>query len=334
MMPKLPFSKKDIFKLATQNFEQTALDLFRFQAVQNPVYRTYLTNLNVDASKIDRLDQIPFLPIRFFKSHRVLIDGIETEKVFTSSGTTDISERSQHFLSDLAFYEWSSQEIFESIYGKLSELQLFALLPSYLERDGSSLIFMVDSFMKKAQLNSAYFLYEYEKLKEALDQANPEKPILLLGVTFALLDFAHFLSQHYPTYFLPKQTIVMETGGMKGRKKELIRSEVHHLLQEAFKVPTIHSEYGMTELLSQAYSVGNGRFVCPPTMRIILRDINDPFTLGMESGGINVIDLANVESCAFIETQDLGKIYEDGGFEVLGRFDYSDVRGCNLLVIT
>ncbi|AFM03567.1 Acyl-protein synthetase, LuxE [Bernardetia litoralis DSM 6794] len=351
-------------------FEKKALELFYFQSKYNPVYNEYIEKLNINSLEISSIYDIPFLPIRFFKSHNVQIEGVKTSQIFTSSGTTDQTQRSKHAISDLHFYEKSSQFIFEEIYkeyGKLSDFQIFALLPSYLERDGSSLIYMVDYFLKNAQANSNYFLYDYEKLKNELEKAtliNPTKPILLLGVTFALLDFADFLNENYPNYSLPKtkqfekntiknEIIVMETGGMKGRKKEMVREEVHQVLKNAFGVSAIDSEYGMTELLSQGYALKNIEeenteiwFQTPSYLKVIIRDTNDPFDLKnieyldnnknnseIQSGAINVIDLANVESCAFIETQDLGKINQKGEFQVLGRFDYSDVRGCNLLVL-
>ncbi|WP_375562440.1 acyl transferase [Bernardetia sp. OM2101] len=375
--------KESIFSIPKNDFEafeKKTLELFYFQSKYNPVYKQYLEKLNIDslkANSIKSIYDIPFLPIRFFKSHNVQIEGVKTNQIFTSSGTSDQTNRSKHAISDLHFYEKSSQFIFEELYkeyGKLNDFQIFALLPSYLERDGSSLIYMVDYFLKNAQSNSNYFLYDYEKLKNELEKAalkNPKKPVLLLGVTFALLDFADFLTENYPNYSLPKtqqfeentiknEIIVMETGGMKGRKKEMVREEVHSVLKKAFGVSAIDSEYGMTELLSQGYALKNTNqnnlknnnenteiwFQTPSCLKIIIRDTNDPFDLKkiesmnnsisnhqIQSGAINVIDLANVESCAFIETQDLGKINAKGEFQVLGRFDYSDVRGCNLLVI-
>ncbi|WP_338814419.1 acyl transferase [Bernardetia sp. Wsw4-3y2] len=366
--------KESIFSIPKNDFEafeNKALELFYFQSEYNPVYKQYIEKLNINPSEINSIYKIPFLPIRFFKSHTVQIEGVKTNQIFTSSGTTDLTQRSKHAISDLHFYEKSSQFIFEELYkeyGQLSDFQIFALLPSYLERDGSSLIYMVDYFLKNAQPNSNYFLYDYEKLKNELEKAsitNPTKPILLLGVTFALLDFADFLKEKYPNYCLPKtkrfesleptltkknEIIVMETGGMKGRKKEMVREEVHHILKTAFGVSAIDSEYGMTELLSQGYAIKNLEknnlddneiwFQTPSYLKIIIRDTNDPFELKnieneseIQSGAINVIDLANVESCAFIETQDLGKINAKGEFQVLGRFDYSDVRGCNLLIL-
>jgi hypothetical protein len=377
--------KESIFSIPKNDFEafeKKALELFYFQSKYNPVYKEYLEKLNIDSSKIDLITSIydiPFLPIRFFKSQNIQIEGVKTNQIFTSSGTSDQTNRSKHAISDLNFYEKSSQFIFEELYkeyGNLNDFQIFALLPSYLERDGSSLIYMVDYFLQHAQPNSNYFLYDYEKLKNELEKAsitNPTKPILLLGVTFALLDFADFLKEKYPNYSLPKtqqfenlgekrniknEIIVMETGGMKGRKKEMVRQEVHSILKDAFGVSAIDSEYGMTELLSQGYALKNTEqnnldknenteiwFQTPSYLKIIIRDTNDPFDLKnteeldngnkseIQSGAINVIDLANIESCAFIETQDLGKINAKGEFQVLGRFDYSDVRGCNLLVI-
>ncbi len=380
--------KESIFSIPKNDFtafKKKALELFHFQSKYNPIYKEYIEKLNVNPAEIKSIYEIPFLPIRFFKSHNVQVEGVKTNQIFTSSGTGNQNERSKHAISDLHFYEISSQFIFEEIYaayGKLNDFQIFALLPSYLERDGSSLIYMVDYFLKNAQPNSNYFLYDYEKLKTELEKAvitNPTKPVLLLGVTFALLDFADFLNENYPNYQLPKtkqfddlekknvknEIIVMETGGMKGRKKEMVREEVHQILKTAFRVSAIDSEYGMTELLSQGYAIKNTEknnidkngksnqelnteiwFQTPSYLKIIIRDTNDPFDLKnfennesninlseIQSGAINVIDLANVESCGFIETQDLGKINQKGEFQVLGRFDYSDVRGCNLLVL-
>jgi len=273
--------KESIFSIPKNDFkafEKKALELFYFQSKYNPVYKKYIEKLNINPSEINSIYKIPFLPIRFFKSHNVQIEGVKTTQIFTSSGTTNMTQRSKHAISDLHFYEKSSQFIFEELYqeyGKLSDFQIFALLPSYLERDGSSLIYMVDYFLKNAQPNSNYFLYDYDKLKDELEKAvitNPTKPILLLGVTFALLDFADFLKENYPNYELPKtkqfddlagksnlknEIIVMETGGMKGRKKEMVREEVHQILKNTFGVSAIDSEYGMTELLSQGYAIKN-----------------------------------------------------------------------------
>lgn len=326
-----------IFAWTTQpkpeDFEQTALAYFRHQATFGPVYRQYLNIIGKESGNVRNLADIPFLPIEFFKSREILCDSSESRKVeivFSSSGTTG-AQASRHVILDLELYRKSFRTAFSHFYGGAENRVLLALLPSYQERTGSSLIFMVDDLIQQSNHpESGYFLDDHERLHETLQALKQRRtPTLLLGVTYALLDYAEAYSiQNF------EELIVMETGGMKGRRREMVREEVHQILGKAFDLPTIHSEYGMTELLSQAYSTGNGRFRCPPWMQIQIRDINDPFSLlgPGRTGGINIIDLANFYSCSFIATQDLGRVYEDGTFEVLGRFDHSDIRGCNLLV--
>lgn len=333
-------------------FESLALAVFRYQAVHNPVYRAYLSHLNCQPERVDNLRQVPFMPIGFFKTHTVLtgIDTttpahFETTLTFASSGTTG-EQTSRHIVPDSALYQAVSTRIFEQMYGPLRDFHILALLPSYLERNNSSLVYMVQQFMAQTgHLQSAdlaasgFYLHNHTELTERLTQLigqDDGKKILLIGVTFGLLDWAESSSDVSKLGQSPR-LIVMETGGMKGRRRELLREEVHEILMEQLGVPTIHSEYGMTELLSQAYSMGKGVFKAGPTMRILLRDINDPFCFYPDdytrTGGINVIDLANLDSCSFIETQDLGQyVGGDGAFRVIGRFDNSDVRGCNLMI--
>ncbi|WP_257668046.1 acyl transferase [Parapedobacter tibetensis] len=319
-----------IFSISSAvEFEETCLEIFAFQAAHCSVYTEYLSLLGILPGTITRVEDIPFLPIELFKNHHVTASIQEPQIVFSSSGTTG-STQSKHYVVDVAIYEQSFREAFERFYGYPENIAILALLPAYAEREGSSLIYMVDDLIRHSiHPLSGYFLYNHDELHHTLHglKASGTKTILL-GVTYALLDFV----EHYEIDF--PNLIVMETGGMKGKRREMIREQVHHLLCEGFHVNTIHSEYGMTELLSQAYSQGKGFFHCPPWMKISIRDTNDPFTLlpAGRTGAINVIDLANVHSCSFIATQDLGKAYSDDSFEVLGRFDQSDIRGCNLLV--
>ncbi|SFC70845.1 Acyl-protein synthetase, LuxE [Parapedobacter composti] len=312
-----------------QAFEAVCMAVFHYQARHCAIYREYLSLLGIVPETIHRSEDIPFLPIEFFKSHQVISGNELPQVVFSSSGTTG-SLQSRHYVTDLTVYQRSFRTAFERFYGRPDDMAILALLPAYAEREGSSLIYMVDDLIKRSRHPlSGYFLYNHGELKQALESTRTSATTtLLIGVTFALLDFV----ENHPVDF-PALT-VMETGGMKGRRKEMIREEVHERLCTGFNVSAIHSEYGMTELLSQAYSHGGGLFRCPPWMRIHIRDTNDPFTLlpTGRTGAINIIDLANVHSCAFIATQDLGKIHADGRFEVLGRFDQSDIRGCNLLV--
>ena len=311
-----------------EQFNKTALQVFKYQAKKCTVYRDFIAGLNIVPGDINTIEAIPFLPIEFFKAHAVVSNATPPEVVFTSSGTTGLIT-SSHNVTDVSWYNKSFRKSFELFYGDIKSFTVLALLPSYLEREGSSLIYMAaDLIQQSDNPDSGFFLYNHDELYNQLKkQQGAQKPTLLIGVTFALLDFIENHSINFP------QLIVMETGGMKGRRKEMIREELHQQLCTGFGVSAIHSEYGMTELLSQAYSMGNGIFYCPPWMKIIVRDTNDPMTIIEDKiGGINVIDLANINSCSFIATQDLGKVYADNSFEVLGRFDNSDIRGCNLLI--
>lgn len=325
----------NIFNIKTdQEFRRMALDIFRYQAENNIVYKQYLQSLRISAEQIDQIEQIPFIPVEFFKSFEVITGSILDEhqsKLYTSSGTTG-QITSKHYVKDVSVYEKSFTKAFELFYGNISEYCILALLPSYLEREGSSLVYMADDLIKKSKHHeSGFYLHNYDELILTLQNLQDKKQkTLLLGVTYALLDVV----EQFPLFRGGNNLIVMETGGMKGKRKEMIREELHAVLCEGFGVNVIHSEYGMTELLSQAYSKGNGVFNCPPWMKILIRDTNDPFSYlhHGRTGGINVIDLANIHSCSFIATQDLGKTSPNNSFEVLGRFDNSDIRGCNLLV--
>lgn len=321
----------DIFEIGSKKeFEKTALKVFRFQYDNNLVYQQFCQLLRKDKTNVKRIEEIPFLPIQFFKSHAVLSSSETIQTTFTSSGTTGMAT-SRHHVTDLTYYEESFRLGFRQFYGNIEDYVILALLPSYLERDGSSLIYMVDDLIKHSNNpESGFYLNNYQALTEKLIRLDQEgQNIILIGVTYALLDVIERQK------FDLKNTIIMETGGMKGRRKEIIREELHQILCEGFGVSEIHSEYGMTELLSQAYSLGNGIFECPNWMQILIRDPEDALTLleNNRNGGINVIDLANINSCSFIATQDLGKKQENGSFEVLGRFDNSDIRGCNLMVL-
>ncbi len=320
---------EEVFKIKNlQDFEIKALEVFRFQAENNPVYREFIQHLGIKSAEIETLSAIPFLPISFFKSHQIRSGNTAPAIIFSSSGTTG-TVNSLHPVVDIGLYRQSFQQAFQLFYGDITEYNLLALLPSYAEREGSSLIYMIDDLMSKSRPNSNYFLYNHQELAERLHQLYHEKQkVILIGVTYALLDFIEKHQFQFP------ELIVMETGGMKGKRKEMVREELHEILCQGFGVQKIHSEYGMTELLSQAYSKGNGIFECPPWMKVMIRDTNDPFQYltANKTGGINVIDLANIYSCSFIATQDLGRLHEEGRFEVLGRFDHSDIRGCNLLV--
>jgi phenylacetate-coenzyme A ligase PaaK-like adenylate-forming protein len=312
-------------------FEQMCLHVFALQYKCNDVYRRYCDLLGVHPKDVRSIEAIPFLPVELFKSHRVQCGNAPPELIFTSSGTAG-TEPSRHYVNDLKIYNQSMIRSFELLYGQIENFTILALLPSYLERKGSSLVYMVERFMEISNHpGNGFYLYDHQKLKETIERLTElNRPVLLLGVSFALLDFAEKFS-----FSLPDNFIVMETGGMKGRQREMVREELHGKLCRTFGVGTIHSEYGMTELLSQAYSKGSGRFTCPPWMKTMIRDTNDPLSYieKGKTGAINIVDLANVNSCSFIATQDLGKINEDDSFEVLGRFDNSDVRGCNLLVV-
>ena len=311
-------------------FTQITLNVFKHQFKNNKVYRSFCDLLYIHPSDVKTIEQIPFLPIQFFKSKKILSSSDEIKETFTSSGTTG-STTSKHFVTDLSWYETSYLKGFQHFYGAIENYVVLALLPNYLERKGSSLVYMVDDLIKKSNHpHSGFYLNNLDELATKLiDLDNKAQKVLLIGVSFALLD----LIEQYK--FNLKNTIIMETGGMKGRRKELIRAELHDLLAKGFNVNKIHSEYGMTELLSQAYSTGNGVFDCPPWMQILTRDTEDALTIlpKGKSGGINVIDLANYNSCSFIATQDLGKIHSNNQVEIIGRFDNSDIRGCNLMVL-
>ena len=373
-MQQAQILKQKVLQLIPEDFDSLALEIFQYQAENNLIYKKYLQLLDIQIDKVTKINQIPFLPIEFFKTQTIISGEDKTAITFESSGTTG-QNTSQHHVQDPDFYLKIAEQIFEKFYGKLSDFQILALLPSYLERTNSSLVYMVEHFIKKSgSPNSGFYLDDFESLAEALNvnrkqdtdakkknesevkydlsvpNPQPLKPkTLLIGVTFGLLDF---VESGIDLSFLQdiNNLIVMETGGMKGRRKELLREEVHEILTKAFHVKSIHSEYGMTELLSQGYSMGEGIFELPVSIKILLRDVNDPFHYisSSRSGGINVIDLANVDSCSFIETKDLGSwefkqsttddetsILKDlphSKFRILGRFDNSDIRGCNLMI--
>src|SRR5450759_1182880 len=323
--------KDTIFKLKDETgFLETALTVFNYQADKNPVYHDFLTQLRKTRSSVKAISDIPFLPVEFFRNHKIITGSLPVEMIFESSGTTGATP-GKHYISDLSLYEDSFLKSFRLFYGEPEQFLIAALLPSYTEREGSSLVYMDDNMIKRSRNpHSGFYRNHNEELILTIKKAKEEKQkILLLGVSFALVDLAENQSPDL------SGVIVMETGGMKGRRKELTRTELHSILKEKLNISSIHSEYGMTELLSQAYSKGDGIFYCPPWMKIVIRDPQDPLTIYDEpyrTGGINIIDLANINSCSFIATGDLGKVHEDGGFEVLGRFDNSDIRGCNLLI--
>ena len=321
---------QDIFTISSaKQFEKIALKVFRYQYENNAIYREFCDLLKTDKGAVKSLEQIPFLPIQFFKSHEVLSSSEPVQKTFTSSGTTGIIT-SKHLITDVTLYEQSYRNAFSEFYGNIEDYAVLALLPSYLERSGSSLIYMVQDLIElSTNENSGFYLHNYDELiSKLLELDAAGQNVILIGVTYALLDLIENQK------FQLKNTLIMETGGMKGKRKEIIREELHTVLCEGFGVSSIHSEYGMTELLSQAYSLGNGIFECPSWMNILIRDPEDALTYvsNGKTGGINVIDLANINSCSFIATQDLGKKYPNNSFEVLGRFDNSDIRGCNLMV--
>jgi len=321
----------NIFSISSQKqFEKIALKIFRFQYENNSMYRAFCAYLKTDVSKIKSVQQIPFLPIQFFKSHAIVSTTTPVQETFISSGTTGMLT-SKHLVTDVSLYEKSYNKGFSEFYGNIENYTLLALLPSYLEREGSSLIYMIEDLIQKTNNpESGFYLNHQDTLIEKLirlDQSGQN--VILIGVTYALLDLIEVQQ------FQLKNTIIMETGGMKGKRREMIREELHEILCSGFGVSTIHSEYGMTELLSQAYSLGKGVFECPPWMQILIRETEDAlnYVNPGKTGGINVIDLANINSCSFIATQDLGKKNPNGSFEVLGRFDHSDIRGCNLMVL-
>ncbi len=321
----------DIFSISgKKEFEKIAMKVYRYQYEKNTVYREFCTLIKKKPNAVKLITDIPFLPIQFFKNHTILHSNKKAAQIFMSSGTTGM-QTSKHYVSDISIYENSYLKGFSEFYGNIENYCVLALLPSYLEREGSSLIYMVNDLINKSKhQDSGFYLDNYKALiqkLETLDAAGQNT--ILIGVSYALLNL---VEQHQ---FKLNNTIIMETGGMKGQRKELIREELHKILCKGFNVPSIHSEYGMTELLSQAYSLGNGLFECPPWMQIFIRDTEDALTLlpNGKTGGINIIDLANINSCSFIATQDLGKKNAKHAFEVLGRFDNSDIRGCNLMVL-
>ena len=324
------YQPENCFTISSEDeFNSSALATFRYQVENVLVYKQYVQLLGINPLEIQHYSQIPFLPVSFFKSKSIITEHQTPEITFTSSGTTGMIT-SQHQVAKVELYEQSFNLCFENFYGPVSDYCVIGLLPAYLERSGSSLVYMVDQLIKKSNhLNSGFYLNQYAELKHLLQSLKEQnQKTILFGVTFALLDMAENFSVDFP------DLIVLETGGMKGRRKEIVREELHEVLTKGFGVERIHSEYGMTELLSQAYSKGDGLFECPPWMKISIREINDPKQLVKDgtTGGVNVIDLANYFSCSFISTQDLGKIHPDNQFEIVGRFDNADLRGCNLLV--
>ena len=320
---------ENIFNITNDSFEESALEVFRFQYENNKVYQAFCNGIRRTPEQVNSIYTIPFLPVEFFKTHRIVSVNTNPEVVFTSSGTTG-SITSKHEVTDLAVYDRSLKEGFQFAYGNPEEWTFLFLLPGYMDREGSSLVYMAEKLrLMSASKSSGFYLRNHEELNEQLLLLrNTNQKVMLLGVTYALLDHAEKFPIQFP------QLTVMETGGMKGKRKEMTREELHSVLAPAFGVNAIHSEYGMTELLSQAYSKGHGIYSCPPWMKIQIRETHDPFSIAAtgKTGGINIIDLANINSCSFISTSDLGKVHSDGKFEVLGRFDHSDLRGCNLMV--
>ena len=323
--------QSEIFNIKTEKqFAKTALTIFKHQFKNNKVYRSFCDLINVHFSDVQKIEDIPFLPIQFFKSRKVISSTDEIQEIFTSSGTTG-NKTSKHLVTDISLYKESYLRGFSHFYGNIEDYTVLALLPNYLEQKESSLVFMVDDLISKSKNSeSGFYLDNIDELAPKLLKNDKNgKKTLLIGVSFALLDLIE------KQQFDLKNTIIMETGGMKGRRKELVREELHSLLKNGFGVAEIHSEYGMTELLSQAYSSGKGLFKTPPWMKILTRDTEDALTINLfgKNGGMNVIDLANYNSCSFISTQDLGKVHSDGTFEIIGRFDNSDIRGCNLMIL-
>jgi hypothetical protein len=318
-----------ISALSPGDFDQPALEVFHYQALHNPVYAQFLSYLHVDPRQIDRVEAIPFLPIQLFKNHTLQSGDWTAARTFTSSGTT-AAQTSRHLLRDEEWYRQNARRGFAEFYGPVRDYCVLALLPAYLERTGSSLVFMADDFIRQSRYKeSGFFLHDHDALEQRLKICTEKGiPTLLIGVSFALWE----LAERFPMDL--GNTIIMETGGMKGRRREITRQELHGILMEAFQVPAIHSEYGMTELLSQAYSKGEGLFFPAPTMRVVSREINDPLQSQQpgKTGVLNIIDLANLDTISFIATDDLGRVDEDGSFEVLGRLDAGDLRGCNLLL--
>ena len=323
------YPAENIFKITDYNsFNDQALKIFHLQYRDSEVYRKYVNHLGIDTGDIQSIEQVPFLPLEFFKSQKVICRNLTAEIVFHSSGTTGHAT-SKHFVADKNLYHESFTRSFELFYGDPTQYCILALLPSYLENENSSLVYMMNKLIKlSGDSRSGFYLDQYDLLLENLEKVYKEKTVILLGVSYALLDLIERHSLDFP------ELIVIETGGMKGRRLEIIREDLHKSLKEGFGVSSIHGEYGMTELLSQAYSMGNGFFHTPPWMHVMVRDLHDPFAYLPQgkNGPLNIIDLANVHSCSFLATQDLGRVNADGSFEVLGRVDNSDVRGCSLLL--
>lgn len=321
---------EQIEQVTEAKFKDSALAVFRYQAEFNPLYREFIKLLGVLPAEVQDIQGIPFLPISFFKYHTIQTGNWAAVCTFTSSGTTQQAFRSRHLVRSLDWYNQNAFRCFESHYGSIENYVVLALLPSYLEREGSSLVFMAERFIEASKYaESGFFLHNQEALVATLKECmTQDKPVLLLGVTYALLD----LADAFPMPL--KSTVLMETGGMKGTRKEMPKSAIHAQLKQAFGLDEIHSEYGMTELLSQAYSLGAGRFEPSPTLQVYIRETTDPLTLlpDTKAGAVNLIDLANIDTCSFIATDDLGRRFSDGSFELLGRMDASDLRGCNLLV--
>ena len=322
-----PVPYETLFSIkSAADFNAVALTIFRHQFSQNKTYREFCEFLKIKPNAVEQYSQIPFLPIQFFKTHTVISQNLQAQTVFYSSGTTK-TNLSQHAVADLSLYDQSLLNGFELAFGPVSDYCIFALLPSYHENKNASLLYMVDKLIKASGNAGGFFLDNFKELIQAIQKIQNSKKVILLGVSYALLDLADQLQPDL------SNVLVLETGGMKGRRKEMLKSELHDYLKNKFNVAAIGSEYGMTELLSQAWSRGNGVFNCPPWMKILTREYNDPLAFThQKTGGINVIDLANIHSCSFIATQDLGKLYNNGEFEVLGRFDNADIRGCNLLI--
>lgn len=327
---------KEIFSIKTKDqFVKKTLDVFRFQSLHNPVYKKYIEQIGiVNPGEIKNILKIPFLPIEFYKRHKIISSSEKTPIVFFSSGTSGM-ERSKHYVQHVSIYQKSFCKCFELFYGNIKQYALLAMLPGYYENKNSSLIYMMMELIKQTKNKySGFYNTKDDNIIQVIHflLENKQK-VILFGVSFALLEFSLSFASHVGKRNKKNNLLVIETGGMKNKQKEMTRSELHKILCERFKVKKIHSEYGMTELLSQAYSKGNGIFKCPPWMRVFVRDVNDPYRIlpPKKTGALNIIDLANIYSCSFIATQDLGKLYSDGSFEVLGRMDNSDMRGCNLM---
>lgn len=320
-----------IRQVKVENFAEVAIAVFQYQAAFNPIYRQYISLLNIDYQQVNRVESIPFLPIQFFKNHEIKTGNWESALTFLSSGTTS-KTTSSHQLISQDFYKKNARRGFQQFYGAVKNYCVLALLPSYLERSGSSLIFMAADFIKQSKYpESGFFLNNLEELTQILaDLTVRQIPTLLIGVSFALLELAERFPQNL------SKIIIMETGGMKGRRKEMTRGELHDVLKKAFQTTDIHSEYGMTELFSQAYSQGKGLFFPAATMQVVAREVTDPLQLqeSGKTGVLNIIDLANLDTCSFVATDDLGRVHANNSFEILGRLDASDIRGCNLLVVS